>query len=173
MDTMFSLNDMTSLQAFSELLATRLRKQDFLTYFQKLSLVTRTDNKIVFGVVSEFIRDNIHHRFGSILLVAAKEIWVDVLEIEVVVDHQIENPTYAYVIDCRQALKNSQATVRKTQKEEIKTVAKGREDFSDRYDLTRFVVGPSNQLAYSAVEAVVRKPGLQYNPLFIYSEVGL
>ena len=28
-------------------------------------------------------------------------------------------------------------------------------------------------MAYSACDAVVRKPGVNYNPLFLYSEVGL
>jgi len=43
---MFSLADMTHLQSFSELLIQKMRKQDFLTYFQKLSLVSFDDKKI-------------------------------------------------------------------------------------------------------------------------------
>lgn len=36
-----------------------------------------------------------------------------------------------------------------------------------------FVVGPSNQFAYTACESVARKPGEKFNPLFIYGSTGL
>ncbi len=36
-----------------------------------------------------------------------------------------------------------------------------------------FVVGDSNQFAYTAAKSVAQKPGKQYNPLFIYGGVGL
>ena len=45
--------------------------------------------------------------------------------------------------------------------------------FNPKYTFDSFVVGPSNQLAYSAARAVADAPGKSYNPLFIYSGVGL
>ncbi len=36
-----------------------------------------------------------------------------------------------------------------------------------------FVTGESNRLAYNVAQAVAQKPGIQYNPLFIYGGVGL
>ena len=42
-----------------------------------------------------------------------------------------------------------------------------------KYTFKSFVVGPSNQLSYNAAMAVAEAPGHSYNPLFIYSGVGL
>ena len=42
-----------------------------------------------------------------------------------------------------------------------------------KYTFDSYVVGPSNRLAYSAAQAVADAPGESYNPLFLYSGVGL
>ncbi len=42
-----------------------------------------------------------------------------------------------------------------------------------RYTFKNFIQGGCNQLAYAAAMAVAEQPGTQFNPLFIYSGVGL
>ena len=44
---------------------------------------------------------------------------------------------------------------------------------NSRYRFDSFIVGKSNELAHAAAQAVADKPGITYNPLFIYSGVGL
>ncbi len=65
---------------------------------------------------------------------------------------------------------------RKTQKE----IKSEQEKYSNEstmlnpsYTFDSFVLGPSNQMAYNASLAVSKKPGIQYNPLFIYGGTGL
>ena len=45
--------------------------------------------------------------------------------------------------------------------------------FNHRYTFDNFIIGTNNQLAHAAARSVAERPGEQYNPLFIYSGVGL
>lgn len=42
-----------------------------------------------------------------------------------------------------------------------------------RYTFDNFIVGSSNDLAYTASQAVAASPGVKYNPLYLYGGVGL
>lgn len=42
-----------------------------------------------------------------------------------------------------------------------------------RYTFSNFIVGSSNDLAYTASQAVADNPGIKYNPLYLYGGVGL
>ena len=44
---------------------------------------------------------------------------------------------------------------------------------NEDYHFDRFVVGPSNELAYAAFQAAARRPAALYNPLFLYGPTGL
>ena len=45
--------------------------------------------------------------------------------------------------------------------------------FNSRFTFETFIVGSSNELAHAAASAVADSPGHVYNPLVIYSDVGL
>ncbi len=46
------------------------------------------------------------------------------------------------------------------------------DNLNPKYTFDSFVVGPFNELAHAAAQAVVKKPGIVYNPLFIYGDTG-
>lgn len=46
-------------------------------------------------------------------------------------------------------------------------------NLNPRYTFANFIVGSSNDLAYTACQAVAQYPGIKYNPLFLYGGVGL
>lgn len=54
-----------------------------------------------------------------------------------------------------------------------KSSATGRSALNPKFTFSSFVVGDSNDLAHAAAFAVSENPGSSYNPLFLYSSVGL
>ena len=167
--------DVSLLRDIIKELTTTLRKQDFLTYFKKVSLLEQTADKLTFGVVSSFMRDNLAHKFFDEILAASKAIIPTIETIDFRVDKDIDNPSNGNVMDCGWEYK--EITAKKKGKEEIvgTELVEGINSriINGKYRLENFIVGPSNQLVHAAAEAVVRKPGNAYNPLFVYWEVGL
>jgi len=159
-----------------------IKKQDFLVYFRKISIIEITKDKIIFWVVSWFMKENLEAKFYDLIFSATKSEFPNITKIEFIIDMNIENPTNDNVIDCqnyfKEYLKKSKKTsntleVQIWKKETQNYVETKNWEISTRYTLDNFVVWPSNQLPYSACEAVVRNPWKSYNPLYIYWEVWL
>lgn len=55
----------------------------------------------------------------------------------------------------------------------IDTAAVRRANLREDYTFENYAVGGSNQMAFAAAQAVAARPGLAYNPLFIYGGVGV
>jgi len=76
---------------------------------------------------------------------------------------------------------NSKVTVKITLKnlvdkrkmKKIVEVKQGNSLLNPSHSFSNFMVGGSNQFAYAAVKSISEKPGILYNPLFIYGGVGL
>ncbi len=155
-----------------------IKKQDFLVYFRKISILEITQDEVVFWVVSSFMKDNIEAKFYNQIKEATQREIPSIKMISFQVDKNIETPSNKNVIDCTKFYKDNSKETKKTYKlqnsltsmdqpmSQIKTV-------NERYTLDNFIVWSDNQLAYSACDAVSKNPGRSYNPLYIYWDVGL
>lgn len=152
------------------------KKQDFLVYFRKLSLLKLEADSITFGVVSGFMKDNLEAKFYGVILDAVQKELPEVQSLNFQVDLNIDNPSNTEVIDCATYFKGEPKRKKAQAQQEKKTgtfpVAKNK-GVNARYSLHNFIVGSDSQLAHSACEAVSRNPGKSYNPLYIYGDVGL
>ncbi len=155
-------------------LSVKIRKQDFLTYFKKFSLLQVGNNTVTLGVVSGFHRDNLVKKFYDEIKEAIITLDSRIEAIDIVVDEAIETKDESQVIDCRTIQKASEKTTKKQQVEGVEIVEGiNSRLINDRYRLDNFIVGPGTQLAHAAADAVARKPGASYNPLYLYGNVGL
>ncbi len=139
------------------LIENRMSKQGYDTWFSQSRLHSLDGNRLLIEVPSKFHRDMIKDRYWDTLTDVIKEVAKrDDMEID-------------FFVQPQQA-KKSVRQVKEEKKE-------GREDklslYEKKYTFANFVVGPSNQFAHAAAKAVADTPGRAYNPLFIYSGVGL
>jgi chromosomal replication initiation ATPase DnaA len=121
-----------------------LKKQDFLVYFRKISIVSIEDNKIVFGTVSSFMKDNLEAKFHKILLEATRtEFGEHIAQIEFTVDNTIDNPSNSDAIDCQNFFKENSKTTKKAEKKSRASIApmEKKGSVNNRYTLDNFIVG--------------------------------
>jgi chromosomal replication initiator protein len=139
------------------LVENRISKQVYDTWFSQSKLLSIDGNKMLIEVPSKFHRDWIKEHHWETFAEVIKEV---TKRIDVEID---------FFVQPQQATK-----ITRHAKDEKK---EGREEkiglFEKKYTFNTFVVGPSNQFAHAAAKAVADAPGRAYNPLFIYSGVGL
>lgn len=155
-------------------LVIKIRKTDFLTYFKKLSIISINENVIIFWVISSFAKDNISHKFYNDIKAIVLELEPNIKAIDFQVDNNIDNPSNHISIDCLKEYKEILSKKKIEDKWEAVSVEWCEiKAINDKYRFDNFIVWPSNQLPFSASEAVSRKPGSAYNPLYIYGSVWL
>jgi chromosomal replication initiator protein len=139
------------------LIENRMSKQGYDTWFSQTKLQALEGNRIVIEVPSKFHRDWIREHHWTTLADVIREVTKRAdMEIDFFVQpQQTKKPA-------RQA------------KEEKKEVREEKPSaLEKKYTFSNFVMGPSNQFAHASAKAVAEAPGKAYNPLFIYSGVGL
>ncbi len=139
------------------LIENRMSKQGYETWFSQSKLLSIDGNRLLIEVSSKFHRDWIkEHHWGTLSDVIREVTKRDDMEIEFFVQPQ---------------------QMKKAARQPKEEKREGREEktglFERKYTFSNFVVGPSNQFAHAAAKAAADAPGRAYNPLFIYSGVGL
>ncbi len=117
---------------------------------------------IFIGVPSQFFKDWYLKKFHSLLLKIVRE-----------VSYEFRNIEYLIVKDERRKepkeVKNTRGVIELPLDEFYINKS---DNLNPRYTFDSFVIGSFNNLAYAAAQAVLDRPGLTYNPLFIYGDTG-
>ncbi len=118
------------------------------TWFDQAEVLELTDTKLVLYVPSKFCKETIERRCASYVIDAMKDIFGADITLEVFCEEDMDS-----------------YRDRKTKNNFIQ--------FNPQFTFEKFVVGPSNVIAYNAALAVVEQPADVYNPLFLYGDSGL
>jgi len=139
----------------------RVSKQQFATWFQNLHAEPFRDERIVIRVPHRFFKEWLAHNYMNVIEDAVFEITG-------------QRPGINFTVDesAKPRLPEPAVSVQPSIPFEPFAQMRGMR-LNDHYTFSSFVVGPSNQLAHAAAQAVTASPGTTYNPLFMHGSVGL
>ena len=138
-----------------------ISKANFSTWF-KDTYITKIENNIVcLSVPNEFARMWLFDKYHKLLIKTLRNLMVGIRNIEYVVrkDNKKDGDG-ARKQNINMELPLDEFYINKE------------DNLNPRYTFENFVVGPFNELAHAAAQAVAQKPGIVYNPLFIYGGSG-
>jgi chromosomal replication initiator protein len=134
---------------------------NFKTWFRDTHIVSLEDGTATIGVPSVFVKDWLQDKFRTMILKTLRDLTPHVRNVEYIV---------AQRNDKKQEQHKSQ-TVNAALPLEDYYINKS-DNLNPKYSFETFVVGPYNALAHAAAKTVSEKPGITYNPLFIYGKTG-
>ncbi len=139
-------------------------KANFNMWF-KNTYITKIDEGIVhLSVPNVFVKDWLSNKFHKFIIKCLRNM-ADIRGLEYIVSKdEGKKPPQEHT---------KQLPINPTSELPLNDFYINKEDnLNPRYTFDSFVVGPFNELAYAASQAVIKKPGITYNPLFIYGDTG-
>ncbi len=139
-----------------------ISKPAFSTWFKDTHIVKRDENTIILSVPNAFARDMFQSRYHATVLKLLRDR-----------DHTIHAVEYVINRDEPKRREDKPITMGGTASLPLPESLVNKEDnLNPRYTFETFIIGPFNELAHAAAQAVIKSPGLMYNPLFIYGSTG-
>jgi chromosomal replication initiator protein len=136
---------------------------NFTTWFKDTRIVKADGGVVMLSVPNAFVKEWLLTKYHSVILRNLRNLENSI--------HAIE-----YVVNKEESRRKDDRLTRPdlvTRELPLPEVEVNKEDnLNPRYTFETFVIGPFNELAHAAAQAIIKKPGIMYNPLFIYGSTG-
>ncbi len=140
-----------------------ISKANFKTWFKDTFINKYDDGVISIGVPNTFVKDWLNNKFSKNILKALRDINDSIRAVEYCVCK----------IEKAKNQENKRIFSKNPNELPLSDYYINREDnLNPRYIFETFVIGPFNELAHAAAQAIIKQPGIVYNPLFIYGSTG-
>ncbi len=142
-------------------------KANFTTWFKNTHAVREEDGVFFVGVPNEFIKDWLATKFSREVLKSIRSHRENIRSVEFII---AKKPAKVVVAP----ITSEQEKIEKEVMQELPldhSIPK-KNNLNPKYTFETFIIGSFNEVAYSAAQAVIKKPG-SFNPLFIYGSTGI
>ena len=140
-----------------------LPKATFSTWFKDTSIIKNEEGVVSISVPNQFAKEWLFNKYHKMILKSLRSISENIRSIEYIVTKEAPKKE----LDIKKTLQPTD------QKLPLSDFYINKEDnLNPRYTFESFVVGAFNELAHAAAQAIIKKPGITYNPLFVYGETG-
>ncbi len=162
-------DNLAIIERINDAIAHRVGKQRFKIWFNNSTRLKIEDHYLKVGVPNLFIGGWIENHFSEQIKDALTEVIGEPMKIIFNIDPELFGAQRRSQLDGQ-----AQFVARSTNPSvELPMKKNGQARMPLRLKIEHFVVGPSNQLAYSAANSIINEPGRQFNPLFIHGSCGL
>jgi len=140
-------------------------KASFNTWFKDTHIIKEDGGVIFVGVPNEFVKSWLSEKYHKTILKSLRNIVQTVRSVEYAIT---KNKTGK-----KESEGQNIVNIEMGNKLPLNNLYINKEDnLNPRYTFESFVVGPFNELAYAAAQAIIKKPGTVYNPFFLYGKTG-
>ncbi|MCR4325186.1 MAG: chromosomal replication initiator protein DnaA [Patescibacteria group bacterium] len=136
----------------------------FRTWFRNTDIVNRNGSVVYVAVPSKIVKEWLMEKHHKLILKALRGLDNSIRTVEYTV-HRSATPVAEKRPARPEPMENASFDLGSLYIDK-------RDNLNPRYTFDTFVVGPFNQLAHAAARAVIERPGLAYNPLFVYGSTG-
>ncbi len=144
-----------------------ISRPNFNTWFKKTFPLKQEDSIFYIGVPNEFNKEWLYTKFHKMILEKLRNFDNSIKNIEYIVKKKNTEK------EDTNTTKQPQSILQQGNSLPLENISINKtNNLNEKYSFQSFVVGPFNELAYSAAQAIIKKPGV-YNPLFIYGSTGL
>ena len=146
----------------------QLSRANFATWLKNSRVVDKRDGALVVALPNNFAKEWVENKYNRILLGIVRNFDSSAKKLEFLVDSQAPTET-----SVRRPTTEPAAQTAPENRMALEFRVDPETNLNPRYSARSFVVGPSNELAYTAAQAVIHEVGTKYNPFFVYGGVGL
>ncbi len=151
-----------------------LSAPNYGVYWAKTKPVSYTDDEIVFEVPNLFVQKNLQTKYDSLMREMLKKNGLSPASLTYIIPSGSRKPRVSRETTASVLPGGSVSTpVSSAGFAPTPSPLAARGNLNPRYTFENFIVGSSNDLAYSASQAVASNPGVKYNPIYFYGGVGL
>jgi chromosomal replication initiator protein len=139
-------------------------RANFSTWFKGTHVVKIEDGIVYVGVPSQFYKDWLADKHHKTILRALRGVSPNTRGVEYVIAREEKKKP--------KIERKTGRSIPSTELPLAEHYINRADNLNPRYTFDSYVVGPFNELAFAAAQAVISEPGITYNPLFIYGNTG-